>query len=397
MEVEENSLDEWRRWFQCPACDRMVTGLVQKGHPHPEKGHAVYSHSHCCQSCERGGPHGEKWLCAGVPAALFQSVELNTTGVQQLQHYLLHDPGGPLRPVLLFLHGANTYIYPETLWWDLIGLVSNNQTLRENFIIIAPFGSVGEPVVHPSSWNKADRFYNQIPYVKCFDPEILWDFFISALRALDEGLDCDEGGPRRFDPARLHVTGYSMGGQATWGLANLFGSRLASAAPMAARCAWEDDAWNQQESIIGEMLRLPLWSYAGKADTRAVSWRDLWWLADERGHETKAFESVISTENGVKATVHTWSPNLSVSLLEGTPTDHCIWDSVFHNEAAFGLFSRMLQSSCESPPSIDVTEARFPAKKNARLRVCGFRTKKRKYSSSLVEVKECPNIFCRTL
>ena len=112
--------------FKCPACDRMVTGLVQKGHPHPEKGHAVYSHSHCCQSCERGGPHGEKWLCAGVPAALFQSVELNTTGVQQLQHYLLHDPGGPLRPVLLFLHGAN------------------NQTLRENFIIIAPFGSVGE-------------------------------------------------------------------------------------------------------------------------------------------------------------------------------------------------------------------------------------------------------------
>ena len=144
MEVEENSLDEWRSWFQCPACGRMVTGLVQKGHPHPEKGHAVYSHSHCCQSCERGGPHGEKWLCAGVPAALFQSVELNTTGVQQLQHYLLHDPGGPLRPVLLFLHGANTYIYPETLWWDLMGLVSNNQALRENFIIIAPFGSVGE-------------------------------------------------------------------------------------------------------------------------------------------------------------------------------------------------------------------------------------------------------------
>ena len=61
--------------------------------------------------------------------------------------------------------------------------------------------------MHAACWKKADRFNNQVPYVECFNPEILWDFFISALRALQEDQE-------RFDPSRLHVTGYSMGGQA---------------------------------------------------------------------------------------------------------------------------------------------------------------------------------------
>lgn len=39
-----------------------------------------------------------------------------------------------------------------------------------------------------------------------------------------------------------------MGGQAAWGLASRFGSHLASVAPMAARCAWEDGAWDHQAS-----------------------------------------------------------------------------------------------------------------------------------------------------
>ena len=84
------------------------------------------------------------------------------------QNYLLHNPGGakPL-PVLLFLHGAHTYIYPETLWWDIEKLLENNRTAREEFIVIAPFGSVGEPVVHPSEWLKRNRFQIEEPCVKC--------------------------------------------------------------------------------------------------------------------------------------------------------------------------------------------------------------------------------------
>eukprot|EP00438_Fugacium_kawagutii_P033274 Skav219603 [mRNA] locus=scaffold628:23229:24302:+ [translate_table: standard] len=342
----------------------MVTGLVRKGHPHPEK-HAAYSYTHCCQNCEQGQKtHGEGWLCgcAGVPAALFRSVKLNG-GTGDVQHYLLHDPGGDGLPVLLFLHGALEYFYPETVWSDVKKLVSNNQTLRENFIVIAPFGSRGEPIVHPSDWEKADRFYNRVPYVKCFNPDVTWDFFISALRSLqEEGRDLRQ----RFDPARLHVTGYSMGGQAAWSLAHLYGSRFASAAPMAASCAWEDDAWEQEANILGELGTLSLWTYAGKRDYRAVSWQDLSWLAHKRNKE-KPTETTTSTGTGVQATIHTWSADLCLGLLEGTSTAHCIWDDVFHYEDVFQLFSRMLSARCQSPLSVPIekTEARFPARSQA--------------------------------
>ncbi|CAK9030917.1 unnamed protein product [Durusdinium trenchii] len=350
-------------WFHCPSCDRMITGLVQRGHPHPGK-HHVYSYTHCCQPCEQGqSTHAESWACAGVPSALFRSVKLNSG----LQHYLLHDPGGDSLPVVLFLHGANTYIYPETLWWDVEKLVEKNEIVRDGFIVIAPFGSMGEPVVQASSWAKKDRFYNEVPYVKCFDLDILWSFFVSALTAL---------GGKRVDPARLHVTGYSMGGQAAWGLASRFGSHLASVAPMAARCAWEDGAWDHQVEILCQMQRLPLWSYAGKEDSRAVSWRDLWWLADQRGHSTTASEHEICVdEKGIEATVHAWSPNLSLTLLQGTPTSHCIWDAVLHHEAAFGLFHQMLSSKCFSPLSVEASED-LPL------------THKRKHSRSLEAILE---------
>ena len=45
--------------------------------------------------------------------------------------------------------------------------MENNQTVREEFIVVAPFGSVGEPVVHPSEWLKKNRFQIEEPYVKC--------------------------------------------------------------------------------------------------------------------------------------------------------------------------------------------------------------------------------------
>jgi hypothetical protein len=40
-----------------------------------------------------------------------------------------------------------------------------------------------------------------VPNIKCFDPDKTWKFFMQALQELET----------RFDAARLHVTGYSMG------------------------------------------------------------------------------------------------------------------------------------------------------------------------------------------
>lgn len=37
--------------------------------------------------------------------------------------------------------------------------------------------------------------------------------------------------------------------EATWGMAVRYGSHLASVAPMAATCLWDDDAWDRQASL----------------------------------------------------------------------------------------------------------------------------------------------------
>ncbi|CAE7329942.1 unnamed protein product [Symbiodinium natans] len=349
MATSESGFEEQKqdRWFPCAGCDLIVTCLVRAGHPHPGT-HHYYSYTHCCKACEEGQGHSEdQWACASVPSSLFRTVEFDG----RKQHYLLHDPGSqkPL-PVLLFLHGAHTYIYPETLWWDVRNLLENNQKAREEFIVLAPFGSVGEPVVHPSEWMKRNRFQIEEPYVKCFDVEILWSFFLAALRDLGS----------RADLAQLHVTGYSMGGQATWGLASRFGSRLASVAPMAACCAWAADAWDHEAAILQELGKLPLWFFAGEEDVRTVSWRDFWWLADKRGYPTKAPTQEIQVEGqGVGATLHDWAPDLQLALLRGTRTSHSIWDPVYHNEANFGLFTRMAAARCPSPMTA-LAEGRTP-------------------------------------
>ena len=56
----------------------------------------------------------------------------------------------------------------------------------------------------------------------CFDPGILWHFFMSALKDLWK----DGNSEKRFDPTQLDVTGYSLGGQATWVLWSFYGSCL---------------------------------------------------------------------------------------------------------------------------------------------------------------------------
>jgi len=354
MEIE--STPKKASWFSCPGCDRMVTGLVRQGHPHPER-HETYSYSHCCLCCERGEKiHATWWYCAGVPKKWLRSVTLKTG---KEQHYILHDPGGRgSRPVLLFLHGASTYIYPELLHWDIHDLLQENSVVRE-FIILAPFGSIGEPVVKSQKKLKSDRFYNMVPYVKCFDPDILWDFFMSALKDLWN----DGNSETRFDPARLHVTGCSLGGQATWALSCFYGSCLASAAPMAAKCAWEEDSWDHGAKILQELRHLPVWTYACKWDFTAFSHEDHWWIAEHRDLDIYAKQVEVLTEGSVHGICHQWSEDLTLTLLQGTPSHHNAWAPVLHNEKAFGVFTRMLSRKCENPPSMEGDErceGRYP-------------------------------------
>ena len=234
-----------------------------------------------------------------------------------------------------------------------------NSVVREEFIILAPFGSIGEPVVKSQKKLKSDRFYNMVPYVKCFDPDILWDFFMSALKDLWN----DGNSEKRFDPARLHVTGYSLGGQATWALSCFYGSCLASAAAMAAKCAWEEDSWDHGAKILQELRHLPVWTYACKWDFTAFSHEDHWWIAEHRDLDIYAKEVEVLTEGSVHGICHQWSEDLTLTLLQGTPSHHNAWAPVLHNKKAFGVFTRMLSRKCENPPSMEGDErceGRYP-------------------------------------
>ena len=64
----------------------------------------------------------------------------------------------------------------------------------------------------------------------------------------------------KVDPARVYVTGLSMGGYGTWYAAGMPGSRFAAAAPV---CGGGDPDWAKR--YVG----LPVWAFHGD-DDRAV-------------------------------------------------------------------------------------------------------------------------------
>ena len=67
-----------------------------------------------------------QWSCAGVPEKM---------------HYILDDPlsiTSRMPTCSSFLGGASTYIFPET--WDMHDLLAKTAMIREEFIILAPFG-----------------------------------------------------------------------------------------------------------------------------------------------------------------------------------------------------------------------------------------------------------------
>jgi len=370
-------------WFPCPGCDRVVTSLVLGT---GSRNHHLYSRSHCCLECERGeGGHHPDWGCAGIPSACFRRAVL--PGVGQPAHYLLHVPevsahvGNATQasvlaaqgqgreegaedalPVVLFLHGGVTYVYPETLWWDLHELVAKNAIARECFVIIAPFASAGEPLpIVSTTRTKVDRFGNTVAYVDDFDEDRLWAPFLGACPAL--------GPRRRVDWSRLSVVGYSMGGQSAWNLIVRRGSRLAAAVPFAGCCAWRRDAWDFAAAILQELKRLPIRSYNGEHDTGTFAWRDFMWLARHRAQSHEP-ERERQQHGNLELIVHNWGDNLQLCLVRGTESCHCCWDPVLHNENWFGVFSWLQQQRCATPLLLPFTaapaaqllcEAAFPA------------------------------------
>ena len=319
-------------WFECPGCDKIVTGLVCGTGPKDDN--SYYSKTHCCLQCERGegSQSSDVWACPAIPKGSFRATALPSCDVPA--HYILHLPetAGAL-PTILFLHGGVTYIYPESLWYDVQHLVARNPVVRERFIVIAPFAAIGEPIATVSgNRKKSDRYGNTVDYVDDFNEDLIWTTFSQACQALGD----------RVDWSRLSVAGYSMGGQSAWNLSLRYGSQLAAIVPFSGCCAWSNFDWNDvnaEDTVLKELEHLLICSYDGEEDRCTYSWRDFTWLAAKRALDTQPDESESKHSDDVKVTAYKWGERLQLCLMRGTATPHCCWDAVFHNEDSFKSFS----------------------------------------------------------
>jgi predicted peptidase len=61
----------------------------------------------------------------------------------------------------------------------------------------------------------------------------------------------------QVDSSRVYLTGLSMGGAATWGMATVFPNRFAALAPI---CGGGD------ETLMGKITHLPIWAFHGAKD-----------------------------------------------------------------------------------------------------------------------------------
>jgi len=244
------------------------------------------SPTHCCNRCAGGEGHDPLW-CAGVPGNWLKAVKVPSSDpsappVTAHALVLLPEGGsavGPA-PAVLWLHGAMTYVWPETMAQDLDFVRKNNVAAR-NFVFIAPFATDGEVLAKVSSYRrKNDRFGNDRAYGETFDIQKTWECFQAVCEAL---------GPEVVDFDRRSVTGLSMGGQATWHVALRYGSQLAAIAPMAGACKWPEHCYDKAD-VANQMKHVSIRTYSMKPDTGSFSWKDLEWVAKIRGCQRVAQE-----------------------------------------------------------------------------------------------------------
>lgn len=142
--------------------------------------------------------------------------------------YLLHlpkaTPDSTKPPMLLFLHGAGER-------GDDLELVKRHGVPKEieegrelPFVIVSP----------------------QCEESAMWDPDALAELVDDVASAED------------VDPARIYVTGLSMGGRGTWELAVRYPKRFAAIAPV---CGWAHPTWARR------VRRMGVWVFHGALDT----------------------------------------------------------------------------------------------------------------------------------
>lgn len=89
--------------------------------------------------------------------------------------------------------------------------------------------------------------------------ESWWDFHLDTLMSLLDVIVKEQ----RVDTRRIYLTGLSMGGFGTWGLASLHPDRFAAIAPICGGLVH----WVDLERAVQALKTMPIWTFHGAKDT----------------------------------------------------------------------------------------------------------------------------------
>lgn len=148
-------------------------------------------------------------------------------------------------PLVLFLHGAGERGNDNLKQLKYLPTWLADPALRQRHpcFVLAPQCRMDERWVDVS-W--ADATSTPQPTTPTID-------LAAAMKALEETLVREA-----IDPARIYLTGLSMGGYGTWDLAARMPDRFAAILPV---CGGGDDR------VAGRIAALPIWCFHGDADT----------------------------------------------------------------------------------------------------------------------------------
>ena len=152
---------------------------------------------------------------------------------------------GSRHPLVLFLHGAGERGNDNAKQLKYLPTWLADPAVRQRHpcFVLAPQCRMDERWVDVS-W--ADAKSTPQPATPTID-------LSAAIQALEETIAREQ-----VDPARIYLTGLSMGGFGTWDLAARMPNRFAAILPI---CGGGDD------DVAGRIAALPIWCFHGDADT----------------------------------------------------------------------------------------------------------------------------------
>lgn len=174
---------------------------------------------------------------------------------------------GKTYPLILFLHGAGERGDDNTaqLKHGVMPIIQGAEKLGSPVFLIAPQCPAGR------WWSPINESKTRLSAAN--QPNVLLDAVLALVTEIQKN--------HPVDPKRLHVTGISMGGFATWDLLGRASDRIASAVPI---CGGGDP------TLAPKFKNIPIWAFHGESDNvvPSLGTRDMIEALEKAGAKPKA-------------------------------------------------------------------------------------------------------------